>query len=125
MTAEPSASSVTAMSTVYAEHRADLVVAERRTVAEDVLSLTFVDPSGAELPQWTPGAHIDLLLDERTTRQYSLCGSPGERGSWRIGVRLDRNGRGGSRRVHEALQPDSLVPVRGPRNHFPLVAADR
>jgi ferredoxin-NADP reductase len=122
---EPSSSPVTAMTTVYSEHRADLVVADRRNVAEDVVSLTLVDPSGGELPQWTPGAHIDVLLDEQIGRQYSLCGSPGDRSSWRIGVLLDRNGRGGSRRVHEALRPEVLVSVRGPRNHFPLVAAER
>jgi ferredoxin-NADP reductase len=101
------------------------VVAERRSVAEDVVSLTFIDPTGAELPQWTPGAHIDLLLDGSTARQYSLCGSPTDRASWRIGVLLDRNGRGGSRRVHEALEPGAVVTVRGPRNHFPLVSSDR
>jgi ferredoxin-NADP reductase len=113
------------MATLYSEHVAELVVSDRVEVAEDVVSLTLADPAGAELPAWTPGAHVDLLLSKDLTRQYSLCGSPGDREQWRIGVLLDRAGRGGSLQVHTALKPGTRLPVRGPRNHFPLAASDR
>ena len=93
--------------------------------AEGVISLTLADPTGAKLPAWTPGAHIDVLLDDTVVRQYSLCGSPGDQHSWRIGVLLDPGGRGGSRRVHETVNVGDAVAVRGPRNHFPLLGADR
>ena len=115
----------TAMSTVFSERRADLVVTARNMRAEGVISLTLADPTGAKLPAWTPGAHIDVLLDDTVVRQYSLCGSPGDQHSWRIGVLLDARGRGGSRRVHETVNVGDAVAVRGPRNHFPLLAADR
>jgi ferredoxin-NADP reductase len=115
----------TAMSTVFSERRSDLIVTARETRADGVVALTLADPSGAPLPPWTPGAHIDVLLDDNVVRQYSLCGSPHDQHSWRIGVLLDANGRGGSRRVHEALHPGAPVAVRGPRNHFPLHAAPR
>jgi ferredoxin-NADP reductase len=113
-----------AMLTVFSERRSDLVVTARQTRAEGVISLTLADPGGAQLPAWTPGAHIDVLLDD-SVRQYSLCGPPGDQHSWRIAVLLDPNGRGGSRKVHEALRPGDQVAVRGPRNHFPLHAAPR
>ena len=115
----------TAMATLYSEHVAELVVAERTEVAEGVVALGLADPDGGELPAWTPGAHVDLLLGPELTRQYSLCGTPGERDRWRIGVLLDEGGRGGSRHVHASLQPGTRITVRGPRNHFPLAAADR
>ena len=115
----------TAMSTVFSERRADLVVTARNMRAEGVISLTLADPTGAKLPAWTPGAHIDVLLDDTVVRQYSLCGSPGDQHNWRIGVLLDPGGRGGSRRVHETMNVGDAVAVRGPRNHFPLLAADR
>ena len=115
----------TAMSTVFSERRADLVVTARNMRAEGVISLTLADPTGAKLPAWTPGAHIDVLLDDTVVRQYSLCGSPGDQHSWRIGVLLDARGRGGSRRVHETVNVGDAVAVRGPRNHFPLLGADR
>jgi ferredoxin-NADP reductase len=107
------------------EAEADLVVETRTPVADGVLALSLVDPEGRELPAWTPGAHIDLVLGESLVRQYSLCSSPAEPGVWRIGVLLDPDSRGGSRFVHENLQEGSVVRVRGPRNHFPLVSASR
>ena len=115
----------TAMATTYSEHVSELVVAGREPVADGVVSLVLEHPDGEELPAWTPGAHVDLVLAPDLTRQYSLCGSPADRTRWRIGVLLDRGGRGGSRHVHERLEVDSRLPVRGPRNHFPLVASER
>lgn len=115
----------TAVTTVYSEHVSDLEVTSRTVVAEGVVSLTLADPDGGELPGWTPGAHVDLLLTPELTRQYSLCGSPTDRDHWRIGVLLDDVGRGGSRHVHEALQPGTRVQVRGPRNNFPLAVSGR
>jgi ferredoxin-NADP reductase len=113
------------MSTVFSERRADLVVTARNMRADGVITLSLADPTGAKLPAWTPGAHIDVLLDDTVVRQYSLCGSPGDQHSWRIGVLLDPGGRGGSRRVHEMMNVGDAVAIRGPRNHFPLLAADR
>jgi ferredoxin-NADP reductase len=116
---------MTAMATTYSEHVSELVVTESTTVADGVVSLLLEHPDGEELPAWTPGAHVDLLLGPELVRQYSLCGAPGDRGRFRVGVLLDASGRGGSRYVHERLTPGARLPVRGPRNHFPLVAADR
>ena len=111
--------------TANPEHVAELVVTDRVAVAEGIVSLTLADPGGGELPVWTPGAHVDLLLTPELTRQYSLCGSPSDRERWRIGVLLDAGGRGGSQHVHASLQAGSRVQVRGPRNNFPLAAAGR
>jgi len=114
----------TAMATVFSERRSDLVVTARESVGDGVVSLTLADPTGAELPTWTPGAHIDLLLDDTLVRQYSLCGAPADHAAWRIAVLLDPASRGGSQRVHE-LQVGDALSVRGPRNHFPLLDAPR
>jgi ferredoxin-NADP reductase len=116
---------VTTTKTIIREHETDLVVREARTVADGVVVLTLADPRGAELPAWTPGAHIDLILGADLTRQYSLCSSPSKPDVWRVGVLRAPDSRGGSERVHAALTPGSTVRVRGPRNHFPLVASSR
>jgi ferredoxin-NADP reductase len=107
------------------ETEADLVVKRRDEVADGVISLTLAHPDGNELPGWTPGAHIDLLLDESLVRQYSLCSNPADPSSWRVGVLLAPDSRGGSQRVHEKLSEGTSVRVRGPRNHFALVSAPR
>jgi ferredoxin-NADP reductase len=38
--------------------------------------LELRSPTGARLPSWQPGAHIDLLLPGGLIRQYPLCGDP-------------------------------------------------
>ena len=116
---------VTTTKTIIREHETDLVIQEARAVAHDVVSLTLADPHGAELPAWTPGAHIDLILGDDLTRQYSLCSSPSKPDVWRVGVLRAPDSRGGSERVHNVLAPGATVRVRGPRNHFPLVASPR
>lgn len=105
----------------------DLVlrVARRADGAEGVVVLDLRRPDGAELPGWAPGAHIDLKLPNGLTRQYSLCGRPEDRTRWRIAVLHEPDGRGGSAFVHDSLHEGAELDVRGPRNHFPLVPADR
>src|SRR5215208_4022388 len=118
-----SAPALTTPSASVHEFTTDLVVRHRSTPAEGVAVLDLVHPESGDLPLWEPGAHIDLMLSDGLTRQYSLCGDPRDAGVWRVGVLLDPNSRGGSRYVHEELAEGTTVRVRGPRNHFPLVDA--
>jgi ferredoxin-NADP reductase len=110
-----------ASTTTFHEREADLTIERRDEAADGVVALTLVDPSGAELPEWSPGAHVDLVLSPQLTRQYSLCGSTRDRRSYRIGVLRDPKSRGGSQHVHDQLQQGATVRVRGPRNHFPFI----
>jgi ferredoxin-NADP reductase len=73
------------------------------------------------LPEWEPGAHIELVLPSGRRRQYSLCGDPEDRCSYRIAVLQVPAGRGGSVEVHTSTRAGQLITVDGPRNHFPLV----
>jgi ferredoxin-NADP reductase len=110
--------------TVVREREGKLLIDDVVLVADDVVALTLVDSDGADLPAWTPGAHIDLILDDDLTRQYSLCGSVDDTKSYRIAVLKDAQGRGGSKAVHE-LSAGATVRVRGPRNHFPMGGSAR
>ena len=104
----------------------ELMVARCTQATEDVAVLELQRPDEGELPAWSPGAHVELMLDEGLVRQYSLCGDHTDRSSWRLGVLLDPHSRGGSAFVHASLRvPGRRVRVRGPRNHFELVAAPR
>ncbi|MBO3680139.1 hypothetical protein J5X86_34855 [Streptomyces sp. NEAU-YJ-81] len=77
-------------------------------------------------PPWTPGAHIDPLLDNGLERQYSLCSTPQDPHTWRVGILGVPDGRGGSRHVHDTLWEGTPVRVRGAgaRNNFPLIPAE-
>ena len=100
-----------------------LVVDARTDVASGVVQLDLVDPAGAALPEWAPGAHIDLHLPGGHLRQYSLCGDPADRSRWQVAVLREPEGRGGSACVHDKVAVGDELAVAGPRNHFPLVDA--
>ncbi len=102
-----------------------LEVTAREARAEGVVALTLSRPDGGRLPDWAPGAHIDLVLPNGLTRQYSLCGDRWDAHSYRIGVLREPAGRGGSAYVHDRLRPGDRVGVGGPRNNFPLVPSGR
>ena len=111
--------------TTLREHESKLLVASRTAAAEGVLELRLVDDSGDGLPPWTPGAHVDLVLGDDLVRQYSLCGDPMDESSFTVAVLREQESRGGSAYVHSRLAEGDRLTVRGPRNHFPLVAAPR
>lgn len=96
-----------------------LVVTSTDALATDVRGLTLAAPDGSELPEWTPGAHLDLILPSGRLRQYSLVGDPGDRTIYQIAVRRLDHGDGGSLEVHE-LSRGTRVMARGPRNAFPF-----
>lgn len=102
-----------------------LVVAERIDAADGVVALTLRDPAGRTLPPWSAGAHVDLVLPNGMTRQYSLCGEPARRDAWHIAVLREAAGRGGSEFVHEHVVKGTRVTARGPRNRFALEPAAR
>lgn len=91
--------------------------------AEGVISLTFRHPEDARLPEWQPGAHMEIALPSGKLRQYSLCGDPADRTVYRVAVLRVDGGRGGSAEVHDRLHVGRRYALRGPRNHFALTHA--
>jgi ferredoxin-NADP reductase len=101
----------------------DLVVRSAQTVATDVVSLELADPGAAVLPEWAPGAHIDLHLPSGLVRSYSLHGDPRDRGAYRVAVLNVRDGRGGSGEVHRMATAGATMSASAPRNAFALESA--
>jgi ferredoxin-NADP reductase len=100
-----------------------LVLVGRETLADGVVALTLAAADGGELPSWAPGAHVDLVLPIGLERQYSLCGDPSDRKTWRVGVLLEEQSRGGSEFLHNGLPVGASLRARGPRNNFALARA--
>ncbi len=96
----------------------------KREVADGVVTLQLADADGGQAPRWTPGSHIDLVLDDDLVRQYSLCGDRSDPASLTVAVLREAGGRGGSIRVHDKVEVGDAISVKGPRNHFELVQAD-
>jgi ferredoxin-NADP reductase len=104
---------------------ATLRVTAKERQADGVLTLELAAPSGGRLRDWTPGSHIDLVLPNGLTRQYSLCGDRWDPLTYRVGVLMEPESRGGSSYVHDHLRVGDLVGVGGPRNNFALVPSER
>ena len=115
----------TSVTMIGSEFEADVRVEDKLEVADGVAALTLHEIGGSPLPPWQPGAHVDLILKEAPSRQYSLCGDVRDHHAWRLGILRDPNGRGSSLYVHDRLQVGDVVRVRGPRNNFPLVGSSR
>lgn len=88
------------------------------------LAVRLVAENGEALPEWQPGAHIDLHLPCGVIRQYSLTGPCGSEG-YLICVGRETASRGGSRYIHETLRPGQTLLISAPRNLFALQKAER
>ncbi|MFZ2502215.1 MAG: PDR/VanB family oxidoreductase [Nocardioides sp.] len=102
----------------------ELRVQQMSWEAEGVLSvrLTRIE-SNDPLPEWAPGAHIDIYVPDGTTRQYSLCGDPADLSHYEIAVLREPESRGGSSFIHEQLRVGDRILVTRPKHHFNLEPA--
>jgi vanillate O-demethylase ferredoxin subunit len=98
-------------------------VARKIREAEDIFSYELISTDGTSLPPFSPGAHIDVHIDDQVTRQYSLCNDSTESHRYIIAVLRDPKSRGGSVAMHERVNEGDLIRISVPRNHFPMVSA--
>lgn len=96
-----------------------VIVSQKEAVTSRVSRLTLSPKDGQALPAWSPGAHIDVFLPDGMIRQYSLCGALDAQ-HYQIAVQWEEQGKGGSRYIHQTLQPGAELTISEPRNHFPL-----
>ncbi|WP_338424948.1 PDR/VanB family oxidoreductase [Sphingopyxis kveilinensis] len=77
-------------------------------------------PEGKPLAPFTAGSHVDVHLLDAMVRQYSLMNDPAEQHRYLLGIKLDRQGRGGSAHIHGKLRVGDLIRIGAPRNNFAL-----
>lgn len=104
-----------------------LKVASIRSLNPVVRELVLRAADGAALPAFTAGAHIRVQVQVAGApdwREYSLIDSANGENSapthYRIAVRRDDVGRGGSRYMHEQVKEGDVLQVQTPKNDFPL-----
>jgi ferredoxin-NADP reductase len=95
-------------------------IARKAPIATGVVTLSLIQNDSAPLPHFAPGSHVELRLPGGQSRQYSLCGDPADRRCWRVAVRREAGGRGGSAYIHDVLAEGDELVASEPRNHFPL-----
>ncbi len=75
---------------------------------------------GKNFPEFDAGAHVDVRLPNGLLNHYSLCNVAAD-GCYEIAVRLEANGGGGSRYLHEQINRGSTLTISRPRNTFPAI----
>ena len=100
-----------------------LRVRRRAEIAVNALLLELESASGEVLPEWPPGAHLDIHLPSGLTRQYSLCGAREDRSTYVVVVLREPHGRGGSEEIYRELGVGTEFISSTPRDHFRLVDA--
>ncbi|MGR3713527.1 MAG: reductive dehalogenase [Shimia sp.] len=86
----------------------------------DVTKYEFEALDGSKLPDWTAGAHLDVVVTPEYVRQYSMSGDPKNTDSYQIGVLREDEGRGGSKMMHRIFNEGRRVFISKPINHFEL-----
>jgi ferredoxin-NADP reductase len=81
---------------------------------------SLVDPDHWELPPFRPGAHIDLHLPGGLVRTYSLCNDPADDCRYLVAVKRERDGRGGSVKLHDEIGVGDSIGVSLPRGGLDL-----
>ena len=97
-----------------------LMIVEAQQMTATVTRYRLASENGGDLPSFTAGAHLDVVVAPEFFRQYSLCGDPAERAHYDIAVLRERDGRGGSDLAHRIFRAGRAVFVSRPINHFPL-----
>jgi len=87
----------------------------------NVTKYEFTSWDGAPMPDWTAGAHLDVVVTPEFLRQYSMSGNPADTTTYQIGVLREDAGRGGSRMLHRIFNEGRRVFISKPINHFELI----
>ncbi len=103
--------------------RVEVTLAQQMTDKVSKYELRAVD--GAPLPEWTAGAHLDIVVTPEYFRQYSLCSDPADRSKYEVAVLREDAGRGGSKLLHRIFSQGRKIFVSKPINHFPLAKGDK
>ncbi|MEP0563847.1 MAG: 4Fe-4S double cluster binding domain-containing protein, partial [Paracoccaceae bacterium] len=98
-----------------------MTVSKVEAMSGDVTKYEFRAADGGDLPAWTAGAHLDIVVAPEYLRQYSMSGDPANRSLYQIGVLREDEGRGGSRLMHRIFSEGRRVFIAKPINHFPLI----
>lgn len=98
-------------------------VSRKTREAEDIFSYELISADGTSLPPFSAGAHIDVHVSDKVTRQYSLCNDPTESHRYMIAVLRDPASRGGSVAMHDRVNEGDLLRISAPKNHFAMVPA--
>ncbi|WP_158871410.1 PDR/VanB family oxidoreductase [Antarcticirhabdus aurantiaca] len=103
----------------------NLVISAKRMLTPQICEFEFRDPSGAQLPGFEPGAHLNVATPGGSVRSYSISSDNADTSRYVIAVKCEEDGRGGSRSMVRETSVGDTLEVSEPSNAFPLVDAPK
>ena len=91
-----------------------------RLEAHQIMSYELVAADGSELPEFEPGSHVDVFIQEDMIRQFSMCNPCWDRSHYRIAVLREEHGTGGSEFMYDRVRPGDLLEISPPKHMFKL-----
>lgn len=110
--------------------RFELTVTDVQAETALIRAITLARPHGEPLPSWEAGAHVKVRLPDGNDRSYSLINTSVDPAAttrpraYRLGVRLEQPGQGGSKFMH-TLNAGDIITVSAPGNNFLLQPASK
>ncbi|RQR70964.1 MULTISPECIES: PDR/VanB family oxidoreductase [unclassified Burkholderia] len=98
----------------------EVVVTRVTRLAEGIVGVELRKGNREALPNFEPGAHIDVHLPGGIVRQYSLCNTPTDLTRYCLGVSRSATSRGGSAYIHDSLQVGDRLVIGEPRSLFAM-----
>jgi ferredoxin-NADP reductase/fatty acid desaturase len=95
-------------------------VASIVNVASDIKSFVLEPLDEKGFPMFTAGSHININLPSGKVRSYSLVNPSYEKNRYQIAVKLEQNGKGGSKEIHDKITKGSVIEISEPKNNFVL-----
>lgn len=97
-----------------------LRVARAEPIADGISLFELRHRDGADLPEFTAGAHVAVRVPNGLIRKYSLCNDPDERDRYCIAVKRETYENSGSTSLVDGARAGDTLPVSVPRNNFAL-----
>lgn len=113
------------------DHLFEVIVTQVRQLTPRIREYLLADPEGRALPEYAPGAHLELHTVSDVSgpiiRHYSLVGGQmlvdDAADTYRIAVQREDRARG-SAHIHDMFEVGTRLRVSRPRNNFPLAHTD-
>ncbi|MEL6235918.1 MAG: oxidoreductase, partial [Pseudomonadota bacterium] len=94
------------------------IVTAMRDLTPAIREFVLTPADGGVLPDAEPGAHIGVETPSGAWRQYSLVTPAAAPASYRIAVKRETGGRGGSAAIHAGWAEGTGVALTAPSNNF-------
>nr|Q44257.2 RecName: Full=3-chlorobenzoate-3,4-dioxygenase reductase subunit [Comamonas testosteroni]AAC45717.2 3-chlorobenzoate-3,4/4,5-dioxygenase reductase [Conidiobolus coronatus] len=95
-------------------------VISRSHLSKDIVQVELEESSQRPLPDYEPGSHVDIYVQDDLVRQYSLVKASDAQASYQIAFKVKRDQGSATELMCELLRVGATTRISAPRNAFAL-----